>query len=190
MHAHVWVYMYLVLTIMFICHFCSTSDFCTTISGKNLKVLEMESSLLHPTLTCPCLDGIIKLLSSGLEQLTLQIFNISSSELNELIATITPSKLKRLNFNCFYNIENAKSLAKLLTQTVTLDEVTVGQCSQMLLYRHQFDCSAARILIDAMAHSSVKILHLKVPHYKKIKCQILKDISRVSVHYCRRRKKS
>ena len=91
------------------------------------------------------------MLSSDLQQLTLRRFAFSNSAFNDLIAAIATSKLKQLNYNCGLNLEMAMSLAKLLTQTEFLDEVSVGECYPFLLrndYRIyidtlRIDCDAA-----------------------------------------------
>ena len=115
-----------------------------------------------------CLERITELLSYGLEQLTFQMYDVSDSAFDELSAAIASSQLKQLNYNCHLTIEKAKSLAKLLTQTTTLDEVSIGHC-RVLLIKHGFDCDidVAKILVDAMAHSRVNKLRLRFLDHKK-----------------------
>ena len=102
-----------------------------------------------------CLERIIKLLSYGLEQLTILRYNISDSAFDELNVAIASSQLKQLIYDCYLTVEKAKSLAWLLTQTTTLDEVSIRFC-------RGFDCNidVAKILVDAMAHSHVNKLNL------------------------------
>ena len=105
-----------------------------------------------------CLERITKLLSYGLEQLTFQMFDTSDSAFDELTAAIASSQLKQLNFGWYLTIKKAKSLARLLTQTATLDEVSVGHCLE-----HGINCdiNVVKILVDVMKHSRVNKLHLR-----------------------------
>ena len=113
-------------------------------SGKKLKVLIIESSDY----------------SYGLERLTF-LMDISDSAFDELTAAIASSQLTHLSFNCYLTIEKAKSLAGLLTQTTTLDEVSVGRCGGLFKYRFQCDTDVPKILSDAMKHSHVNKLNLR-----------------------------
>ena len=135
-------------------------------SGKKLKVLIIEPSY-HHFFTDLCLERITKLLNYGLEQLSFQMHNISDSAFDELNAAIASSQLKQLNYDCYLSIEKAKSLARLLTQTTTLDEVSVGHC--IVLVDHGFDCdtNVAKILFDAMAHSRVSKLYVRFLDHRK-----------------------
>ena len=135
-------------------------------SGKKLKVLEIKT--LRPYyhfFTDLCLEKITKLLSYGLEQLTFRRYNISDSSFDELNAAIASSQLKRLNYDNYLTIEKAKSLARLLTQTATLDKVSVGHCGWTSIgLEHGISCdiNVVKILVDAMKHSRVNKLHLRV----------------------------
>ena len=88
---------------------------------------------------------------------------------DELSAAIASSQLKHLSFNCYLTIEKAKSLAGLLTQTTTLDEVSVGRCGGLFKYRLQCDTDVTNLLSDAMKHSRVNKLNLRL--YKE--CSVL-----------------
>ena len=130
-------------------------------SGKKLKVLIIEASD-NRFYTDLCLERITKLLSYGLEQLTFQMYNTSDSAFDELNAAIASSQLKRLSYDSYLTIGKAKSLARLLTQTTTLDKVSAGLCG--VLDEHSIDCdiNVVKILVDAMKHSRVNKLHLRV----------------------------
>ena len=78
-----------------------------------------------------------------------------------LITAISNSKLKHLRLYGSFNLTIAKSLAKLLTKTnISLEDVTVGD--SMIIRFSSFDdiafgtidCDAAKVLVEAMAHSS------------------------------------
>ena len=90
------------------------------------------------------------------------MYNISDSAFDELSAAIASSQLKRLNYDSYLTIEKAKSLARLLTQTTTLDKVSVGRCTVLLEDGIDCDINVAKILVDAMKHSRVNKLHLRV----------------------------
>ena len=90
------------------------------------------------------------------------MYNISDSAFDELTAAIESSQLKQLNYGYHLTIEKAKSLARLLTQTTTLDEVSVRRCGVLL--QHEFKCGdidVVKILFDAMKHSRVNKPHLR-----------------------------
>ena len=90
------------------------------------------------------------------------MYDISDVAFDELSTAIASSQLKQLNYDSYLTIEKAKSLARLLTQTATLDEVSVGCCGAK--HKLGFDCdiNVAKILDDAMKHSRVNKLHLRV----------------------------
>ena len=137
----------------------------TKFSGKKLKVLIIESTD-YRFFTDLCLERITKLLSYGLEQLTLQKYDISDSAFDELTAAIASSQLKRLNYDSYLTIGKAKSLARLLTQTTTLDEVSVGRCRVLRCWycgENSFDSEidVAEILVDALKYSHVRKLYWK-----------------------------
>ena len=127
-----------------------------------------------------CVRGITHLLNTSLNNLTLQDCLISSTDLDSLTTAIATSKLKQLEiaYVSFWpssfgiNLVRGQSLAKLLTQSKTLEEVIVVMDSE-----YTNDCNVARLLVKAMTHSSVKKLSLGTLDY----C----DIS--DIHYDRDR---
>lgn len=127
-----------------------------------------------------CVHGITHLLNTSLNNLTLQDCLISSTDFDSLTSAIATSKLKQLEiaYVSFWpssfgiNLVRGQSLAKLLTQSKTLEEVTVVMDSE-----YTNDCNVARLLVEAMTHSTVKKLSLGTLDY----C----DIS--DIHYDRDR---
>ena len=106
------------------------------------------------------MDGITQLLESSLDQID---FSQSSfTDLNELITALSNSNLKHLSFyGDPFNLTIAKSLGKLLTMTnISLEDIKVGGWMNIVLTPldessfDTIDCDAARVLIEAMAHSS------------------------------------
>ena len=61
----------------------------------------------------------------------------------------------------FINLVQGRSLAKLLTQSKTLETVTVTKIHS----RYTYDCNVTRLLVEAMTHSSVKKLKLTTVGY-------------------------
>ena len=112
-----------------------------------------------------CVHGIAHLLNASLSNLTLEDCLISSTDFDSLTAAIATSKLKQLEiaYVSFWpssfgiNIVRGRSLAKLLTQSKTLEDVTVVMDSEL---EYTNDCNVARLLVEAMTHSSVKKLSL------------------------------
>ena len=106
------------------------------------------------------MDGITQLLESSLDQID---FSQSSfTDLNELITAISNSNLKFLSFYDYpFNLTIAKSLGNLLTMTnISLEDIKVGGWMNIVstpIDESSFatiDCDTARVLIEAMAHSS------------------------------------
>ena len=62
--------------------------------------------------------------------------------------------------NSGINLVRGRSLAKLLTQSKTLEEVTVEMGIE-----YTNNCNVARLLVEAMTHSSVKKLILYTLYY-------------------------
>ena len=109
------------------------------------------------------MNGITQLLlDSSLDQVDFVRSSFTDSDdLNDLITAISNSKLKHLRLYGSFNLTIAKSLAKLLTKTnISLEDVTVGD--SMIIRFSSFDdiafgtidCDAAKVLVEAMAHSS------------------------------------
>ena len=111
-----------------------------------------------------CVHGIAHLLNTSLNSLTLQDCLISSTDFDSLTTAIATSKLKKLEIThaSFWssafgiNLVRGWSLAKLLTQSKTLEEVTVVMNSE-----YTNDCNVVRLLLETMTHSSVKKLILE-----------------------------
>ena len=111
-----------------------------------------------------CVRGIAYLLNTSLNHLTLQNCIISSTDFDCLTTAIATSKLKKLKISYFhwsrytipfgFNLVRGRSLAKLLTQSKTLEEVRV----ELSYWEYTNDCGVVRLLLEAMAHSSVKKL--------------------------------
>ena len=112
------------------------------LAGKITKLL-LDSIFFEQS----CVNGLAHLLNSSLIHLRIEKCTILSNEFDDLIAAITTSKLKQLEF---IGLEVDKSLVGLLTQSKTLEEVTV-------LYPMN-SCDVARLLVEAMTNSSVKNL--------------------------------
>ena len=105
-----------------------------------------------------CLHGIAHLLTTSLNNLTLRNCLFSSTDFDSLTTAIATSKLKHLKiiffgFNFGMNLVRGQSLAKLLTQSKTLEEVIV-----VMHLEYTNNCNVARLLVEAMTHSSVKKL--------------------------------
>ena len=74
---------------------------------------------------------------------------------DDLITAIASSELKQLYFkNLDNDLEFGKSLARLLTESRTLQEVTVLEYYVM----GPMDCDVTRVLVEAMIRSGVKNL--------------------------------
>ena len=100
---------------------------------------------------------------------------ISSTDFDSLTTAIATSKLKKLEIRPdIINPVRGQSLAKLLTQSKTLEEVTVEMNSE-----YTNNCNIVRLLVEAMSRSSVKKLQLKTADY----CDVSK------IHYDRDRVK-
>ena len=106
------------------------------------------------------MDGITQLLKSSLDQI--DFIQSSFTDLNELITALSNSNLKHLGFyNRLFNLTIAKSLGKLLTMNnISLEDIKVGDWMAFVLTPlddnlvGSIDCYTARVLIEAMAHSS------------------------------------
>ena len=126
-----------------------------------------------------CVHGIAHLLNTSLNNLTLENCIISSTDFDSLTTAIATSELKHLeiiNWYCTIGINHVigRSLAKLLTQSKTLEEVTVVMDNW-----YAIDCNITRLLFEAMTHSSVKKLKLYADQYPPC------DVS--DIHYDRDR---
>ena len=106
------------------------------------------------------MDGITQLLGSSLDQI--EFSQSSFTGLNELITALSNSNLKHLSFYDYpFNLTIAKSLGNLLTMTnISLEDIKVGGWMNIVLTPLDkissvtIDCDAARVLIEAMAHSN------------------------------------
>ena len=97
-----------------------------------------------------CVNGLSHLLNSSLTNLKVETCSIFENDFDDLVTSIAQSQLKQLYFKDLnFDREMGKSLARLLTQSKTLEKVTVLEL---------MDCKVTRILIEAMTHSSVKDL--------------------------------
>lgn len=106
--------------------------------------------LFNVSIDKSCVDGLVHLLKSSLIQLKINRCIFSYNEFYELITAIATSKLKQLEFTGSFEIDvkMGKSLARLLTQSKTLEEITLPP----------MDCTVARLLDEARTHSNVKKL--------------------------------
>lgn len=78
--------------------------------------------------------------------------SIFKNDFDDFITSIARSELKQLYFkNLYFDQDLSKSLARLLSQSKTLEKVTVLELDPM-------DYKLTRILIEAMTHSSVRYL--------------------------------
>ena len=138
-----------------ICH--SLQNSLPKLAGK-LKILRLDR--VH--ITHQCMDGITQLLKSSLDQI--HFSQSSFTDLNELITALSNSNLRRLSFYDHYpfNLTIAESLGNLLTMTnISLEDIKVGRLINIFLGPLDtlspvgtIHCDAARVLIEAMAHSS------------------------------------
>ena len=129
-----------------------------------------------------CVHGIAHLLNTSLNSLTIVDCQLSSTDFDSLTTAIATSELKHLEIFCWYSTCNVgvnpargQSLAKLLTQSKTLEEVIVKMNSQ-----YTNDCNVVRLLVKAMTHSSVKKLQLETAYYCDVS-EIHYDRDRVEV---------
>ena len=127
---------------------------------KNLPKLVGKPSYLYLfniSINHECTSEIIPLLTS-LKHLLISNFSISSDDWNRLTTAIaTTSELKQLNISYvdIASVVMGKSLATLLTQAKTLEEVN--------LLEVRIDCSVDTLLSEATKLSRIKkILALKM----------------------------
>ena len=159
------------------------SDVCLLLE-RNLPKLahKLKTFVLHDVhINHLCIHGIAHLLNTSLNHLTLVDCQLSSTDFDNFANAIATSKLKHLKISCWHSSCNVginpvrgQSLAELLTQSKTLEEVTVEMNSE-----YTNNCNIVRLLVEAMSHSSVKKLQLKTADY----CDVSK------VHYDRDRVK-
>ena len=125
--------------------------------ANKLKTFALSNVLIDHS----CVSGIAHLLNTSLKNLTLKNYRISSTDFDSLTAAIATSELKKLEITPdIINPVRGQSLAKLLTQSKTLEEVTVVMGSE-----YTNNCNVARLLVEAMTHSSVKNLKLRLKTY-------------------------
>ena len=133
-------------------------------SANNLKTFALHDVHIDHL----CVHGIAHLLNTSLKlnNLTLSNCLITSTDFDSLTTAIATSKLKHLTITFFMgsnfgiNLVRGWSLAKLLTQSKTLEEVTVEMGIE-----YTNNCNVARLLVEAMTHSSVKKLILYTLYY-------------------------
>ena len=132
--------------------------------ANKLKTFGLHNVLIDRS----CVHGIAHLMNNSLNNLTLFNCLITSIDFDNLTTAIATSKLKHLKITYQYyqsstfgiNLVRGRSLAKLFTQSKTLEEVEVLMYSE-----HTNDCDVAQLLVEAMTHSSVKKLMLKTLYY-------------------------
>ena len=108
-----------------------------------------------------CVDGIVHLLNSSLNHLNLNSYKTSSTDFDNLTTAIAISKLKHFEMsNWPVSSVRGESLAKLLKQSKTLEQVTVSTEQHDECY--QWQCNVIRLLIKAMTRSNVKKLELRI----------------------------
>ena len=133
--------------------------------ANKLKTFGLHNVLIDHS----CVHGIAQLMNTSLSNLTLEDCKIPSTDFDSLTTAIATSKLKHLKISYYYlnltrsptfgiNLARGQSLAKLLTKSKTLEEVTVHSDYPNI-------CNVVRLLVEAMTHSSVKKLKLKAHHY-------------------------
>ena len=103
-----------------------------------------------------CVDGLVHLLNSSLIKLNIWDCILSSNnKFDDLVTAIATSELKELELTGIgIDLKMGKSLARLLTQSKTLEVVR-------LMHKVSMDCSVARLLEAAMTHSSVRYFKCK-----------------------------
>ena len=125
---------------------------------KNLPKVVGKSNYLYifnTSINQKCTSELIHLLTS-LKQLYVSNFSISSDDWSLLTTAIaTTSELKQLTilYVDIANVAMGKSLAKLLTQAKTLEEV--------ILFEFYIDCSVSTLLLEALKRSRIKKLTVK-----------------------------
>ena len=125
---------------------------------KNLPKVVGKSNYLYifnTSINQKCTSELIHLLTS-LKQLYVSNFSISSDDWSLLTTAIaTTSELKQLTilYVDIANVAMGKSLAKLLTQAKTLEEV--------ILFEFYIDCSISTLLLGALERSRIKKLTVK-----------------------------
>ena len=163
-----------------------SEDVCPILERNLPLANKLKTFVLHDVrIDHLCVDGIVHLLNTSLNHLTLVDCIISSADFDSLTTAIATSELKHLEILYYLlwssafgiNLVRGQSLAKLLTQSKTLEEVTVEMGSE---YIYINTCNVARLLVEAMTHSSVKKLKLKTYHYCDVS-DIHYDIDRVEV---------
>ena len=158
-----------------------SEDVCSLLERNLPLAHKLKTFALHDVhIDRSCVRGIAHLLNTSLNNLTLEDCTISSTDFDSLTTAIATSKLKHLEIiyllwssNFGITPVRGRSLAKLLTQSKTLEEVTVVMNSE-----YTNDCNVVRLLVETMTHSSVKKLILEAYQYN---C----DIS--DIHYDRDR---
>lgn len=155
-----------------LCSYCRKTDICPLLQRSLPKLygkLEVLS-LSDITLLYSCVSELSRLTS--IKTLGLYDCTISIGNFNHLTTAITTviELNKLVLYNLGIDLKMAKSLARLITESKTLEEVTVWQ------YETAKDCDVARMLVEAMKHSSVKGLTVdancenslaNIPHSRK-----------------------
>ena len=153
-----------------------SNDVCLILERKLPKLAhKLKTFGLHDVhIDHLCVHGIAHLLNTSLDHLTLHNCLITSTDFDSLITAMASSKLKQLEIiyqkyqyksmplsksRSSINLVRGRSLAKLLTQSKTLEEVTVEMGIE-----YTNNCNVARLLVEAMTHSSVKKLIVKKPY--------------------------
>ena len=152
------IFIWLLLKCVLLSHSCLSLEKNLPLTHK-LKTLALHYVYIDQL----CVHGIAHLLKTSLNNLTLEDCTISSNDFDSLSTAIATSKLKHLEiiyFDFGINLVRGRSLAKLLTQSKTLVEVTVVMESG-----YTKTCNVARLLVEAMKHSCVKKLKLITYHY-------------------------
>ena len=120
-------------------------------AGK-LTVLLLDGVFIKQS----CVNGLSHLLNSSLTDLKVETCSSFEKDFDDLITSIAQSELKQLyfkNLRIHFDQDLSKSLARLLTQSKTLEKVTVLELDPM-------DCKVTRTLIKAMTHSSTSVKYL------------------------------